>query len=75
MIHIKIQNAGDYFDLYGGEKFASLADLVQFYVDCKQQLKEVNGNVINLKYPLLCNDMHSERFAIFYIFSYNHCLH
>ena len=25
--HIKIQNTGDYYDLYGGEKFATLAEL------------------------------------------------
>ncbi|CAB1329552.1 unnamed protein product, partial [Coregonus sp. 'balchen'] len=29
--HIKIQNSGDYYDLYGGEKFATLAELVQWY--------------------------------------------
>lgn len=27
--HIKIQNTGDFYDLYGGEKFATLAELVQ----------------------------------------------
>ena len=31
MTHIKIQNTGDYYDLYGGEKFATLAELVQHY--------------------------------------------
>ena len=29
MTHVKIQNTGDYYDLYGGEKFATLAELVQ----------------------------------------------
>lgn len=29
--HIKVQNSGDFYDLYGGDKFASLAELVQFY--------------------------------------------
>ncbi|MGH0143891.1 UNVERIFIED_CONTAM: hypothetical protein FKN15_001161 [Acipenser sinensis] len=29
--HIKIQNTGDYYDLYGGEKFATLAELVQWF--------------------------------------------
>lgn len=26
--HIKIQNTGDFYDLYGGEKFATLSELV-----------------------------------------------
>ena len=29
--HIKIQNTGDFYDLYGGEKFATLSELVQYY--------------------------------------------
>ena len=31
--HIKIQNTGDFYDLYGGEKFATLSELVQFYTE------------------------------------------
>ena len=27
--HIKIQNSGDFYDLFGGEKFATLSELVQ----------------------------------------------
>lgn len=59
--HIKIQNTGDYYDLYGGEKFATLAELVQFYMEHHGQLKEKNGDVIELKYPLNCADPTSER--------------
>ena len=33
MTHIKIQNTGDFYDLYGGEKFATLSELVQFYTE------------------------------------------
>ena len=29
--HVKIQNSGDYLDLYGGEKFANLTELIQYY--------------------------------------------
>lgn len=61
MTHIKIQNTGDYYDLYGGEKFATLAELVQFYMEHHGQLKEKNGDVIELKYPLNCADPTSER--------------
>lgn len=28
--HIKIQNTGDFYDLYGGEKFATLSELVSW---------------------------------------------
>lgn len=59
--HIKIQNSGDYYDLYGGEKFATLAELVQFYTEQQDLLRERNGHVIEFKYPLNCKDPTSER--------------
>nr|CAB3265277.1 tyrosine-protein phosphatase non-receptor type 11-like [Phallusia mammillata] len=59
--HIKIQNTGDFYDLYGGEKFATLAELVQFYTEKHGQLREINGDVIELKFPLNCADPTSER--------------
>eukprot|EP00042_Codosiga_hollandica_P055939 m.794023 g.794023 ORF g.794023 m.794023 type:complete len:597 (+) comp59236_c0_seq3:99-1889(+) len=59
--HIKIQNTGDYYDLYGGEKFATLSELVQFYTETDDQLREKSGAVIQLKYPLLCDDPTTER--------------
>lgn len=61
MTHIKIQNSGDYYDLYGGEKFATLAELVQYYTEQQDLLRERNGHVIELKYPLNCKDPTSER--------------
>ncbi|GAB1602220.1 tyrosine-protein phosphatase non-receptor type 11-like [Argonauta hians] len=59
--HIKIQSTGDYYDLYGGEKFATLAELVQHYMENQGQLKEKNGEVIELKYPLNSADPTTER--------------
>eukprot|EP01137_Pigoraptor_chileana_P004641 Opistho-2@46561 len=59
--HVKIQNSGDYYDLYGGEKFASLSELVQYYMENTDQLKEKNGQLITLKFPLLCDDPTTER--------------
>ena len=59
--HIKIQNMGDFYDLYGGEKFATLAELVQYYMDNQGQLREKNGEVIELRYPLNCADPTTER--------------
>ncbi|KAB7496168.1 Tyrosine-protein phosphatase non-receptor type 11 [Armadillidium nasatum] len=59
--HIKIQNTGDFYDLYGGEKFATLAELVQFYMENQGQLREKSGEVIELKYPLNCADPTTER--------------
>uniref|UniRef100_A0A2K6MAC3 protein-tyrosine-phosphatase n=1 Tax=Rhinopithecus bieti TaxID=61621 RepID=A0A2K6MAC3_RHIBE len=66
--HIKIQNTGsgntgDFHDLYGGEKFATLAELVQYYIEHHRQLKKKNGDVIELKYPLNCADPTSERWS------------
>lgn len=51
-MHIKIHNEGDFFDLYGGEKFATLTELVQYYVEQEGVLREKNGAVIELKEPL-----------------------
>lgn len=59
--HIKIQNNGEFLDLYGGEKFATLSELVQFYMENHGQLREKNGNVIKLKTPLNCDDPTTER--------------
>ena len=60
--HIKIQNTGDFYDLYGGEKFATLSELVQFYMENHGQLKERNSDIIELKYPLNCADPTTERY-------------
>lgn len=59
--HIKIQNSGDFYDLYGGEKFATLSELVQYYMEKQGQLREKNGEVIELKFPLNCADPTTER--------------
>lgn len=61
MTHIKIQNNGDFFDLYGGEKFATLSELVQYYMENSDQLKEKNGQIIELKQPLICAEPTTER--------------
>ncbi|XP_017492154.1 PREDICTED: tyrosine-protein phosphatase corkscrew-like, partial [Rhagoletis zephyria] len=59
--HIKIQNTGDFYDLYGGEKFATLAELVQYYTENMGQLRERHGEFIELKYPVISQDPTSER--------------
>ena len=59
--HIRIQNQGDFYDLFGGEKFATLAELVQFYMENTGQLREKNGEVIELKFPLSCKEETRER--------------
>lgn len=61
--HIKIQNSGDFYDLYGGEKFATLSELVQYYMEKQGQLREKNGEIIELKYPLNCADPTTERYV------------
>ena len=59
--HIKIQNSGDYYDLYGGEKFATLGELVSFYMENPGALREKNGVVIELKTPLNSEEITAER--------------
>lgn len=60
--HIKIQSTGDYYDLYGGEKFATLAELVQHYTGQHGGLlRERGGAPVELRHPLGCQDPTSER--------------
>ena len=59
--HIKIQSTGEYYDLYAGEKFATLAELVQYYSEKQDPLRERGGEVIELKFPLYCADPTTER--------------
>ncbi|XP_060776894.1 tyrosine-protein phosphatase non-receptor type 6 [Neoarius graeffei] len=60
--HIRIQNTGDYYDLYGGEKFATLSELVEYYTGEQHGvLQDKDGTVIQLKYPLNCSDPTTER--------------
>lgn len=60
IIHIKIQNTGDHYDLYGGEEFATLAQLVEYY-KLEKVLKEKGGNIIRLQQPLPVSGFRSER--------------
>ncbi|KAM9324801.1 tyrosine-protein phosphatase non-receptor type 6 [Gastrophryne carolinensis] len=59
--HIRIQNTGDYYDLYGGEQFATLSELVEHYTGQPDCLQDTDGTVIPLKYPLNSSDPTSER--------------
>ncbi|XP_076010854.1 tyrosine-protein phosphatase non-receptor type 6 isoform X2 [Genypterus blacodes] len=59
--HIRIQNTGDFYDLYGGEKFATLTELVEYYTAEQGILQDKDGTVIELKYPLNSSDPTTER--------------
>lgn len=60
--HIRIQNTGDYYDLYGGEKFATLSELVEYYTQQQGSLQDKDGTIIDLRYPLNCSDPTTERY-------------
>lgn len=67
--HIRIQNTGDYYDLYGGEKFATLSELVDYYTSENGILQDKDGTVIELKYPFNSSDPTKERFVLWFTFS------
>ena len=51
--NIKVRRHQDgFYDLFGGEPFASLSDLIQFYMRNDDQLKEKSGEIIELRFPL-----------------------
>lgn len=56
VIHVHIQNNGDYYDISTGSEFASLIELVSYYTEQGNPLKEVNGNLVEAKYPLYNNE-------------------
>ncbi len=66
MTHIKIKNSGDYYDLYGGEKFATLGELVSFYMENPGALREKSGIVIELKMPHNSEEITAERYTLLY---------
>lgn len=57
--HIKIRYTGEFYDLHGGDQFKTLAELIQYYR--KNQLKEKNGEVFELKTPLNISNTITER--------------
>eukprot|EP00055_Hartaetosiga_balthica_P004278 m.10953 g.10953 ORF g.10953 m.10953 type:complete len:537 (+) comp3753_c0_seq1:82-1692(+) len=61
IVHIKIQSTGDYYDLYGGEKFANLSELVKHYTTTHNKLKETNGMTLELIAPVSSSDPTTER--------------
>lgn len=63
MTHIRIQNTGDFYDLYGGEKFATLSELVEYYTQQQGSLQDKDGTIIDLRYPLNCSDPTTERYG------------
>lgn len=62
--HIKIQNNGDcgYEIGEGGDKFATLAELVEHFLMKETLRDKLDGNVLILKYPLNCEEPTSERY-------------
>ncbi len=72
MTHIKIQNTGDYYDLYGGEKFATLGELVSFYMENPGALREKSGIVIELQMPLNSEEITAERYPHTHHTSHTH---
>ena len=65
--HIRIQNTGDYYDLYGGEKFATLSELVDYYTSENGTLMDKDGTVIQLKFPFNSSDPTTERCVLSYV--------
>lgn len=62
--HIKIQNNGDcgYEIGEGGDKFATLAELVEHFLMKETLRDKLDGNVLILKYPLNYQEPTSERY-------------
>jgi hypothetical protein len=67
--HLRIHNDGDCYYLLepGGDTFASLPDLVRFYMEGGGgfgSLKEKEGGKIELRFPLPSSDHTTERSVV-----------
>ena len=61
--HIKIQNNGDCYEIgEGGDKFATLAELVEHFIMKETLRDKSDGTVLVLRYPLACKEPTSERY-------------
>lgn len=63
--HIKIQNNSDeggYEIGEGGDQFATVAELVEYFVQKEVLRDKSDGSMLVLKYPLNCNDPTNERY-------------
>ena len=55
--HIRIQNAGDYYDLYGAKRFSTLDELVDYYRQHRRVLSKATGVTdVELRNPLSCEE-------------------
>ncbi|KAK2193787.1 hypothetical protein NP493_5g04009 [Ridgeia piscesae] len=61
VVHVSIQNTGDYLDLHGGEQFATLVELVECYYKKGGVMKQKGGKNLYLKHPLSSADPTTER--------------
>lgn len=55
--HFKIHNDGESFELYPTDGFASVPDLIQYYIENPAQFTDKENKVIYLKEPLLQADV------------------
>ena len=55
--HIRIQNAGDYYDLYGAKRFSTLDEPVDYYRQHRRVLSKATGVTdMELRNPLSCEE-------------------
>lgn len=52
MIHFKIFNNGECFNIYGEDEFASVPELIQFYRNGEGEFFDDNREPVNLNQPL-----------------------
>ena len=61
--HVKIQNNGDCYEIgEGGDKFATLAELVEHFIMKESLRDKSDGTVLVLRYPLSYKEPTTERY-------------
>lgn len=62
VIHVRIRKENGYYDLHGGERFKTLAELIQFYIENPAELSSITkGTVTKLCKLLPYNGVPTER--------------
>ena len=64
MVHVKIQNLGDHYELMGQDEYATLTEMVFHLMEREHIIKHKDGPTLMLKEPLCVTEPSMERYVV-----------
>ena len=61
MVHLRMQNIGGLYSLFGEQQFVSPYEVVEYCLDNPGILKEKSGGIIEIKQPVTTQDAINNR--------------